>query len=251
MYEQMSGIREKIKRAKKHIEDFRAAWLAFKSTEPYSLRIDADTDPSNPVIQVLKADPIPPELMTIAGDAIHNMRSALDHLACALVRANGNVPTIKTEFPILDRPIATAKIGARFAGKVEGMRKEVIDAIRAIEPYQGGDNTLWRLHRFDVIDKHNMLIGALGNITTMDGYPPIGDRWDGNQWLGIGSVPVVLEKGRHFTFPDAKVNNSTKFFAEVVFNQPNVAEGYPMLLALKQFDRCVFKTIGELSWPLK
>lgn len=250
-YERMSGIREKVKRAEKHIEDFKARLGIFMASEPYSLRIDFDAKAANPTVHILKADPIPPELLAIAGDAIHNLRSALDHLAYALVHANGQVPTQKTEFPILDGPITTAKLKTRFAAKVEGMRKEVIDSIRGIKPYQGGNNALWRIHRLDVIDKHKMLVAGLGNITTVNGYPPIGDQWDGNRWMSVGSVPVVLEQGRQFVFPGAKLDENTKFFAEVVFNQPNIAEGYPMTLALRQFHRCVFSMLVSFSWALK
>jgi hypothetical protein len=251
MYERMSGVREKIKRAEKHIEDFKTRLRLFMDSKPYALRVDVEIESANPTVHIIKADPVPPDLLTIAGDAIHNFRSSLDHLACALVRAHGNEPSKYVEFPILEGPITTAKIESAFAGKVQGMRENVQDAIRAIHPYQGGNNTLWRLHRLDVIDKHKMLVAALGNITAVNGFPPIEDKWDGNRWVGVAGVPLVLEEGQQFTFPGAKVDKSTPFFAEVVFNQSDVAEGYPMILALMQFNREVKKVIGKLSWALR
>ena len=48
----------------------------FMASEPDSLRIDFDAKAANPTVHILKADPIPPELLAIAGDAIHNLRSA-------------------------------------------------------------------------------------------------------------------------------------------------------------------------------
>src|ERR1700733_5044928 len=127
--------------------------------------------------QVLKADPIPPSLVCIAGDVIHNLRSALDHIVCALVQANGNSVIKENEFPIFDDPIATAKLQARFALKVEGMRKEPQDAIRDIHPYRGGNDTLWRLHRLDVIDKHKMMLAGFGAISAANGCPLVPDYW--------------------------------------------------------------------------
>jgi hypothetical protein len=48
---------------------------------------------------------LPLEVSIATGDAIHNLHSALDHLAWALVESNGGTPTDQTEFPLLlERP---------------------------------------------------------------------------------------------------------------------------------------------------
>ena len=49
VFERMVGIREKIKRAEKHIADFQAACISFRDTEPYTIRIEVDADPASPV----------------------------------------------------------------------------------------------------------------------------------------------------------------------------------------------------------
>jgi len=250
-YSALSDVREKIKRADKHIADLQIAISEFTSTEPYSITVDVETEPASPLVHILKADPVPPEISLIAGDAIQNLRSSLDYLACVLVRRNGGIPGKLTEFPIFDQPIATPNIETRFSGKVKGMRKEVIDKIRDIHPHQGGDNLLWRLHRLNIIDKHNMLVAVWGNITAVNGLPPLTDQWNGNRWAGIPGVPLTLKQGDRFSVPGVKVDKNTQFFAEVVFNEPNVAEGYPVILALRQFHRRVFRVIGELSSSLK
>jgi len=252
-YQALSNSAQKVKRAEKHIDEFKAGLKVFMDSLPYSLRVDTETEFGEPVVHVLKADPIPHELLTVLGDAIHNLRSALDHCAFALVRANHCVPTKRVEFPILEGPIVSKKDEATFMNKVEGMRKEVIDAIRGIRPYKGGDDLLWRLHRLDIIDKHHMLVAAFGSITAIDGFPPIDEQWKGDRWLGLPGVPSVLEPSQQFTpsIPGKKVNKESAFFAEVVFNEPDVAVGYPVVLALKQFHRHVLLTIGGLSWALK
>ena len=252
MADAFSNIREKIKRAEKHVGDFKSALARFNATEPYSLRVDTETDPESPLIQILKAEPVPPEIPLIAGDAIQNLRSTLDYLVCALVRANGEIPTRLNEYPVYDGPI-TPKREAQILKKVEGVRQEVIDAIRNLQPFYGGDNTLWRLHRLNIIDKHNMLVAVWGNITAVDGLPPIMDQWNGNRWMGVPGVPMTLKQGDKFSIdiPGMNVDKSTPFFAEIVFNEPGVAEGYPAVLALTQFYRRVFSVVGELSWALK
>jgi hypothetical protein len=251
-YTAMIQVREKIDWANKHIDDFKAALSEFIETNPYSIQIDTETESGRPLVHVLRADPVPPKICLIAGDAIQNLRSTLDYLACALVRVNGNTPSRFTEFPIFDGPI-TSKIESRFYKKVEGMRPEVVQQIRDVRPYQGGDDLLWRLHRLNIVDKHNMLVTALGNITAVNGLPPIDDQWNGNSWTSIPGVPSGLKQGDRFSIegPSVIVDKNTSFFAEVVFNEPGIAEGYPVVLALRQFYRRVFKLVGELSWSLK
>ena len=137
----------KIEWADHRIQDFKRAFAAFKRADPYSLKVDVDPNTRKPLFQITKACPIPPDISLVAGDAIQNLRTALDYLACGLVLWNNQTPTTKTEFPIFDHAPVTAKDKARFNGKIEGMRQEAINAIWDIHPYQGGDNTLWRLHQ--------------------------------------------------------------------------------------------------------
>jgi hypothetical protein len=252
-YERLSEVREKIKRADKHIDDLETALVQFRDTNPYSITVDVETETGKPIVQITKADPVPPQINLIAGDAIQNLRSSLDYLACALVRQNQASPSKFTEFPIFDQPISTRKLEARFDGKVKGMRHEVANQIKDIRPYQGGDNLLWRLHRLNIIDKHNMLVTVFGNITAVNGLPPVADQWNGNLWASIPGVPSALKQGDEFSIeiPGVKVDKNTNFFAEVVFNEPEVAEGYPVILALRQLRRRVVMVIGSLSSTLK
>jgi hypothetical protein len=248
-------VTKKIERADTHIEEFKIGLTKFMGSKPapYAVRVDPETESGEPIVHTLKADAIPLSLMAIVGDAVHNLRSALDHIACALVWDTGSEPLKQVEFPILDGPIVTQKDEARFMTKVQGMRQDAIDAIRGIRPYKGGNDLLWRLHRFDVIDKHKMLVAALGNITAVNGLPPLEDQWNGDRWLGIPGAPLILKEGQQFTpkMLGTKVDKDSTFFAEVVFNQPNVAEGWPVVLALRQMRRQVFLTIGTIAHYLQ
>jgi hypothetical protein len=249
----MSDIRSKIQWAEKRLGEFKAELAVFRGTDPYTVRIETDSESGKPVVHILKADPIPPEISLLAGDVFQNLRTALDYLACALVRASGADPT-GTAFPILDGPIVSAKDEKFFSGKVEGMRKEIIQAIRDIHPYQGGDNKLWRLHRLNNIDKHNLLVAAWGSITAVNGLPPINDRWvNSHQWAALPGIPFPLKQGTQFVvdIPGVKVDKNTGFFAEIALNQPGVAEGYPLISAVVQSLKRVKEVIGKFSIYLK
>jgi hypothetical protein len=46
---------------------------------------------------------------------------------------------------------------AEKAGKLKGIRPKAIEAIDALKPYKGGNDTLWRIHELDNIDKHRFV----------------------------------------------------------------------------------------------
>jgi len=47
---------------------------------------------------------LPFDALAAAGDIVHNLRSALDHLAFQLVLAGGHTPTTETAFPVGKSP---------------------------------------------------------------------------------------------------------------------------------------------------
>ena len=102
----MSGrldlINEKIKRAKEHFRVLEGSIHAFRTGthKPYEIATKRDPKTRELVYYVTRADPVPYSISLIAGDVVHNLRSALDHLACHLVEANSENVTINTGFPI-------------------------------------------------------------------------------------------------------------------------------------------------------
>jgi hypothetical protein len=45
-------------------------------------------------------------------------------------------------------------------GAVAGMSPEAKKAIDDLRPYKGGNEALWRIHQFDIVDKHRHLLIA-------------------------------------------------------------------------------------------
>lgn len=88
--ERLSRIRLKIERAKKHIREFEQRLEAFRLRNPYGFMREDDPNTGERIYKVRVSEEPPVEdLALIAGDAIHQTRSALDHLAWQLVEANG------------------------------------------------------------------------------------------------------------------------------------------------------------------
>jgi hypothetical protein len=108
-----------------------------------------------------------PNLAVIAGDVIHNLRSALDHLAVALVPSSRRS---HASFPIETKDI-WAKQGRRYVvhepeprkhwrTAVKGMPPEAVAFIESMQPYRHsspGQHLLAYLNRLENADKHRQL----------------------------------------------------------------------------------------------
>ena len=122
-------IQAKLERAYKHISDIDAAIRLFFESSPYVIVAKQDQQTGDYVSYVESVRDVPADVPLIAGDAIHNIRSALDHLAWQLVLSTGNTPGPSTSFPIFD---SAAEYETRSERKVKGMRQAAIDAIGAL-----------------------------------------------------------------------------------------------------------------------
>jgi hypothetical protein len=82
------GAQLKIGRAIHHIEELNARVAGFENSEFYGLTIDRHPDPLEKnlvVLRIIEDAPVE-EYAPIIGDAIHNLRSALDHAWYQVIR---------------------------------------------------------------------------------------------------------------------------------------------------------------------
>jgi len=158
----IDGIRLKIERAKKHIRDLDIAINAFIQEKPY--RLGARPHPvaqiQHTTLYVDEVNPVHPEITMIMGDAIHNLRSALDHLTWQLVEAGDGTPNKDTYFPIIgDGPKAPEQYASAIGkGGIPKITPQALKIIQAVQPYVTPDQTLWLIHQLDIVDKHRLLL---------------------------------------------------------------------------------------------
>jgi len=79
--ERLAQITPKVERAKKHISDVNVEILSFLKTDPYKVSTKRDPHTRKLIYYVSNIQPVPNPIALMAGDAIQNMMSALDHLA--------------------------------------------------------------------------------------------------------------------------------------------------------------------------
>ena len=76
----LSGIQAEIARANDHIGDLKSRIDAFNSQNPYAVVTERQPNTGDKVFRVKIVQPVPDALCCIIGDAVHNLRSAIDHL---------------------------------------------------------------------------------------------------------------------------------------------------------------------------
>jgi hypothetical protein len=225
--ERIALICVKIERAKKHLGDFEAARDRFFDPQPYVIERDHNTETGDDVFKVSNLRATPLELALIAGDAIHNLRSALDHLAYQLVLVAGGMPSTQTGYPIF----ATGKRYETYkAGKVEGMSDAAKREIDASKPYGRGTDELYWLHTLNISDKHHELLITLvsvsGALVLMPRwYKPRFQFYNFRTPVKDGDIILTCEPGF-----DENVN----FAFDVAFGEPEVVKGKPVLELLHQ-----------------
>ena len=242
-------IQAKLERAYKHISDIDAAIRLFFESSPYVIVAKQDQQTGDYVSYVESVRDVPADVPLIAGDAINNIRSALDHLAWQLVLSAGNIPGPSTSFPIFD---SATEYETRSERKVKGMRQAAIDAIGALKPYKTENRLLWQLHRLDIIDKHRMVVTTGSALKASTIMPSVRDkllealmarRLPGEpipDYKSLRGRPHVinyaLKKGDIIhRVPESDMEDDAKFAFEIAFAESKVAEGESVIQTLYQF----------------
>lgn len=135
---------------------------AYWDLAPLSVETVDDHDDPEKVRLVLRVTQEFPavEVAMDVGDAVHNMRSALDHAAHELVEIGGGTVARETGYPIPQKASATVADYQRLVHRrLKGSSPAVIETASSLEPIPGGhDEVLWALHHLDILDKHRFLI---------------------------------------------------------------------------------------------
>jgi hypothetical protein len=159
--DRVRGVRLKIERAKKHIQDLDLAIRAFcNSEDTYTLAPKDYPEIAHVGLQIDYVRPIPGDIGLGIGDAVHNLRSSLDHLAWQLVEAGGGTPNKDTYFPICQSEQQYASAIGK--GEIGKMRIGTHKILEAVQPYTTHDDTLWHIHDLDRVDKHRLILTVVG-----------------------------------------------------------------------------------------
>jgi hypothetical protein len=228
-------ILSKVVRAKKHIEDLSSALKGFWELADNAVRYEDDPETNERTYYIDRVTDIPLDILVIIGDVLHNLRSALDHLAYQLPLAPGEIRG-RTQFPIAESYAKYMSTDIRKG--VTKFRKDAVEALDSLSPYKGGNELLWSLHSLNIIDKHRLLLTASitnyarsmtpaerENLTKgyLGSYPDKPPPDFTRSLMFIGFAPLKAGD-KLWTIPQSELGPYTQFHVDVGFNEPDVME---------------------------
>lgn len=163
----------KLLHAKQHIKELKEEIAGYVGGDPYHVVHEVKTNAKKQrVVFRLYMEPPDQWLAATLGDVVHDLRSALDHLAVSFAP---NRRKHKASFPILTDDIWAVDADGHLLAKHEGRRKhfnvEVMDMpahvvahIQSLQPYLDGEraelNLLAILSSLENADKHRWLVAT-------------------------------------------------------------------------------------------
>lgn len=240
----------KAERAEHHIGELDGIFREFVRKNRNALRSKCNARAVRKKVTLGGA--FPRHTSTVLGDAIHNLRAALDHAYCILVEANGHTVTRYTSFPIgKDRDSVAGSIKGQTDAK-HGPSQTVRDAIlNTIQPFEGGNGArLYSLHHLDITDKHALLIPTVTKFR-LDGYVmhlKNGGRVNIND-MTLGSLGSQVQKDGllHIgpgVYLEAKENAQATF--AIGFDRSQTFQGENIVQTLRDLHMLVTSTLKVL-----
>lgn len=159
----------KFGRAEEHFDTLCNEVELWAKSDPCAISKQCNAEGSRYSFSVeIKKPPSLNQWSLIAGDCVHNLRSALDNLVYALaIRDSGNDPppsADRLQFPIADDNGAFVKQGFRIAPLSDATQARIERAQPYNRPHQELPPLLSLLRDFNNLDKHRLLNVVIANV---------------------------------------------------------------------------------------
>ena len=233
----------KVKRADEHIKNLYTRLREFSDTRPYSIIVNHDPNGGDDSIQIKSTQPVPDDVLLIIGDALHNLRSALDYALYGILTKGDEY----SKFPIYQtRDKLVAAVNGGLKHKTTATIISLI--VDTIQPYEGGaGDLLWHLHNLNIIDKHMLLLAKthfdfVKNICAVDER---GEYLVFPDWLIVeGKIASYTTAGHR----NIKITHKGQATSTIVFGNGMPLAGQMILPTIRAMSVLVNQTIGLISF---
>ena len=239
------GARLKIERADHHIANLEGSIDGLK--ERLTTSVDVDPDTGCEYIKCdfasIKDQDAIEDLPAIIGDAVHNLKCALDHVW---------FETIQRLIPSgdWDRTVFPAYYTENYLRPALRNLQIHISAPRffdfimsEVKPYDGGDFAVWPVHILDRRDKHRLLTpvvhySSIGEIEVEQN----GKSWKGFTWGTTQPLPHFLryERGIH-------VKDPGRASFDVMFQERGAGTETRAVDTLRIYSRSILQTVNLIE----
>lgn len=242
----LTDSHKKIQRANKHISDIHEMVRAFaKRLNTYTLWVDNDAETGQNFLCVdLHRELFPSDDIALTiGDALHNLRSALDFAYYQTVLACGGEPSDYTRFPIFDerktleeqwinRALKQKQITAKLAAFI----------VDTIKPYATGNPLIHSLRQMNDRDKHKLFIPVLEPVML------INVRLEDDKGSQVGATGYYTEESFRMRLMDANdrkitVKNKGHASPTIVFGPETPFPDDHVVITLTRITEEVTRTV--------
>lgn len=166
---ELSDLGAKLDRANELLGIVNKEIQAYLGRNPFRIGLSWDDTTGEAVWKFTDVTPPSPKLGIIVGEAVHDIRSPLDHLIYEIVDRAGEVPTINHQFPICQQKPSWPTQRKRCLRKVP---KYLVSRIEEEQPYHRVDSQSHPLSVIQILsntDKHrNINAVTLSTVETAD-----------------------------------------------------------------------------------
>ncbi len=230
----------KLRRGKEHLYMLELETRKFWDTDTYSLVHERNGKEFPNLLRFKVSKPIPQHVWgLILGDAVHNIRSALDYIVWRL--AGGHLEDRTSMFPIYSSEDDWKSAQWRF--KRRPIHPDALAYIKTLQPYTRPDPkraVLWLLQELDARDKHKLI--TMTQTMTRAAY--IGGV--GQMLIPYEAVERDIEDGaviiEYADPPEACMNMEFKFAFRIQFERG-------LLSDIEDFEvgACLYKIIDAVD----
>lgn len=237
----LKAPRLKLDRGISHYREFVRLASNFLAMKPYDIQLVEDETHLHLVGMVNAL--IPDELGLILGDALHNLRASLDILINEVISIETGRVQRDASFPIFD---SEENFEIYHKRQLPGATKNIINAVKSVQPFVTNNNWLRQLHDLDIYDKHKSTSPVVGS-------PSFHNIQDTAGTLTIGTVSLDPSKIGVQPFVSVMRNMNIEFYNRVDFsyyffiNKSHLDNNISVDSAFESMRAEVIKTIENLE----
>jgi hypothetical protein len=232
--------RLKIERANEHIREAEKRIKLITAPDSQTSRVEIHAEAQVKSVHYhLKRLGDLPELALVMGDAIHNLKTALDYAWFQTISTLMPGGDVRSKFPIYP---SVDQLVSALSGVSAARPRLATLILGEIKPYDGGNFYLRPLHKLDIRDKHELLIPATnyGNVSGLivkDQYRSVSSRsWGGE-----------LGEEFHIDFPqDVEIEDKGRVPFGIVFKE-GAMKNMEVSDVLKEFSGTVLGVVKLLE----
>jgi hypothetical protein len=195
----------KLRWAKRHLQTLKDELAAPDHGDAHEITVEDDPEASEYTFKVVGLKDSKPCWSYLAGDCIHNLRSALDHLTYQLAILNlGRDLTDdeagSTGFPIFSDPTSFPQPGK---GKLKLLRRGEQTRITELQPFNAWDASIWGPSEWVVMGggRHRMsgariptLLERLAELDNIDKHRLAHATYRGPEWFNAPEPPAPFTR---------------------------------------------------------